>query len=208
MGDEAAMLAAYAGHAAAALDLIIALEDARQEAERAGALLDVAHELAAADSAAAIAVVGEALPRIVGCTSAGILLWDAAGRIAPHVVGVRHVRRAGPRSSRRRSGRGRPELVGMLTDRAPRIIHERDEQPGAPGAAARRRHRGRRRRAAARRHHVPRRRHGRLERRGGAGGAGRRRPRAAPGCRRPGHDGAAEGPAARDRPAPGDATTP
>ena len=45
MGDEYSMLAAYAGHAAAALDLIIALEDARQEAERAGALLELAHEL-------------------------------------------------------------------------------------------------------------------------------------------------------------------
>ena len=45
MGDEASLLAAYAGHAAAALDLIIALEDARQEAERAGALLALAHEL-------------------------------------------------------------------------------------------------------------------------------------------------------------------
>ena len=49
MGDEASMLAAYAGHAAAALDLIIALEDARQEADRAGALLALAHELSAAD---------------------------------------------------------------------------------------------------------------------------------------------------------------
>ena len=86
MGDEASMLAAYAGHAAAALDLIIALEDARAEADRAGALLALAHELSAATDAAAVtAVVSEALPRIVGCTSAGILMWDAAtGSLQSH----------------------------------------------------------------------------------------------------------------------------
>jgi hypothetical protein len=39
MGDERSMLAAYASHAAGALDLLIALEQARQEADRAGALL-------------------------------------------------------------------------------------------------------------------------------------------------------------------------
>ena len=77
MGDEAAMLAAYAGHAAAALDLLIALEDSRQEADRASALLSLAHELSTADGAAKVCdVVTEALPRIVGCSSAGILLWD------------------------------------------------------------------------------------------------------------------------------------
>ena len=40
------MLAAYAGHAAAALDLLIALEETRREAARASALLSLAHELA------------------------------------------------------------------------------------------------------------------------------------------------------------------
>ena len=89
MGDEAAMLAAYAGHAAAALDLLIALEDSRQEADRASALLSLAHELSTADGATAVCdVVAEALPRIVGCTSAGVLLWDAAtGRLTQPVVG-------------------------------------------------------------------------------------------------------------------------
>jgi len=124
MGDEASMLAAYAGHAAAALDLLIALEDTRQEATRASALLSLAHELAAATEAAAIAdVVTQALPRIVGCTSAGILLWDpAAGRLrSQSSVGLTEAGHdfmlrtpLGPDDT--------PELVGMLTDREPRII--------------------------------------------------------------------------------------
>ncbi|TFV64665.1 GGDEF domain-containing protein, partial [Blastococcus sp. CT_GayMR20] len=86
MGDESSMLAAYAGHAAASLDLIIALEDARQEADRAGALLELAHELSATTDAGAVSdIVSEALPRIVGCTSAGILMWDpATGSLRSH----------------------------------------------------------------------------------------------------------------------------
>lgn len=39
LGDERSMLAAYAGHAAAALDLLMARDRARLEADRAGALL-------------------------------------------------------------------------------------------------------------------------------------------------------------------------
>ena len=131
MGDEYSMLAAYAGHAAAALDLIIALEDARQEAERAGALLELAHELSAATDAGAVTeIVSEALPRIVGCTSAGILMWDpASGSLRSHSsVGLSddgadllrttalHVEDV-------------PELVGMLTDREPRIISSATSSP-------------------------------------------------------------------------------
>jgi diguanylate cyclase (GGDEF)-like protein len=131
MGDEYSMLAAYAGHAAAALDLIIALEDARQEAERAGALLELAHQLSAATDAGAVTeIVSEALPRIVGCTSAGILMWDpASGSLRSHsTVGLSddgadllrttalHVEDV-------------PELVGMLTDREPRIISSATSSP-------------------------------------------------------------------------------
>jgi diguanylate cyclase (GGDEF)-like protein len=131
MGDEAALLAAYAGHAAAALDLIIALEGARQEAERAGALLALAHELSAAtDSAAVTAVVSEALPRIVGCTSAGILMWDpASGSLQSHSsVGLTDESTALLRTTMLRA-EDVPELVGILTDREPVIISSATSSP-------------------------------------------------------------------------------
>ena len=131
MGDEATLLAAYAGHAAAALDLIIALEGARQEAERAGALLALAHELSAAtDSAAVTAVVSEALPRIVGCTSAGILMWDAAtGSLQSHSsVGLTEEGTELLQTTMLRA-EDVPELVGMLTDREPRIIKSATSSP-------------------------------------------------------------------------------
>jgi diguanylate cyclase (GGDEF)-like protein len=131
MGDEASMLAAYAGHAAAALDLIIALEDARAEADRAGALLSLAHTLAATTDAGAVTdVVSEALPRIVGCTSAGILLWDpATGSLrSQSSVGLSDDGTGLLHATTLRA-EDLPELVGMLTDREPRIIHTATSSP-------------------------------------------------------------------------------
>jgi diguanylate cyclase (GGDEF)-like protein len=124
MGDEAAMLAAYAGHAAAALDLLIALEDSRQEADRASALLSLAHELSTADGATAVCdVVTEALPRIVGCSSAGILLWDStSGRLhTASSVGLDGDARRLMLSTSL-SPEDTPELVEMLSDREPRVL--------------------------------------------------------------------------------------
>ncbi|GAA3158048.1 hypothetical protein GCM10010531_06790 [Blastococcus jejuensis] len=131
IGDETSMLAAYAGHAAAALDLIIALEGARNEADRAGALLDLAHELAATTDAAAVSeIVSEALPRIVGCSSAGILLWDpASGSLrSDSSVGLDDDGHALLQATVLRA-EDVPELVGMLTDREPRILSAATSSP-------------------------------------------------------------------------------
>ena len=131
MGGESSMLAAYAGHAAAALDLIMALEGARQEAERATALLELAHELSAATDAAAVNdIVSEALPRIVGCTSAGILLWDpATGSLrSQSSVGLTDDGRSRLQATQLRA-EDVPELVGMLTAREPVILSSDTSSP-------------------------------------------------------------------------------
>ncbi|SET87091.1 diguanylate cyclase (GGDEF) domain-containing protein [Geodermatophilus poikilotrophus] len=130
-GHEHGMLGAYAGHAAAALDLLMALETSRQEADRAGTLLTLAHELAEATEADDVcAVVAAALPRVVGCDSAAVMLWDpAAGclRTAAHVD---------PDESHQRlmyetplHAEDVPELVGMLTDREPRFLRPESSSP-------------------------------------------------------------------------------
>ncbi|MGY1635879.1 diguanylate cyclase domain-containing protein [Geodermatophilus sp. SYSU D00742] len=124
LGHERQMLAAYAGHAAAALDLLMALESARQEADRAGSLLTLAHELAGATDAAAVcAVVAEALPRVVGCDSAAMMLWDpASGCLQTNAtVGNTPEARELLLSTPLRA-EDVPELVGMLTDREPRLL--------------------------------------------------------------------------------------
>ncbi|MFD2092909.1 diguanylate cyclase domain-containing protein [Blastococcus deserti] len=131
MGDEESMLTAYAGHAAAALDLLFALDGARREAARAGALLELAHQLAAATDAASVSdVVADALPRIVGCTRSSLLLWD------PGVGVLRAASAAGMSEEQHQFFAGAqlypedvPELVGMLTDRTPRILDVSTSSP-------------------------------------------------------------------------------
>ncbi|WP_346620460.1 GGDEF domain-containing protein [Blastococcus montanus] len=128
--DEHTMLAAYAGHAAAALDLLFALQDARRQADRAGALLALAHQLAgASDPTAVSAIVSAALPRVIGCSSASVMLWDPTrgqlqGRSSIGTGVARDLFLNTPLHPE-----DTPELVGMLTDREPRIIRAADSSP-------------------------------------------------------------------------------
>ncbi|SDY45083.1 diguanylate cyclase (GGDEF) domain-containing protein [Modestobacter sp. DSM 44400] len=124
MGDEGFVLAAYAGHAAAALDLLMALEETRLQARRSAALLELAHELAGSVDAAAVCdVVAAALPRVVGCTSASVMVWDpATGCLQGHsAVGLDAERRALFLGTPLHA-EATPELVGMLTDGEPRFL--------------------------------------------------------------------------------------
>ena len=131
MGDESSLLTAYAGHAASALDLLFALEEARLQAHRAGALLELAHELAGSSGAGEVCeVVAGALPRVVGCTSASVMLWDPSsgdlrGRAA---TGLDQARRAAFLTSPLHAEET-PEVVGMLTERVPRVIARETASP-------------------------------------------------------------------------------
>jgi diguanylate cyclase (GGDEF)-like protein len=135
LGTERSVLAAYADHTAAALDLLIALEDARVDADRLGAALALAHGLATAVEAATVCdVVTDALPRMVGCTSASIMLWDpASGRLRTQAAagwddaGNRRLLNAAfdPDDV--------PELAGILTDRKPRILSSHGNSPAVEG---------------------------------------------------------------------------
>ncbi|TFV54977.1 diguanylate cyclase [Geodermatophilus sp. DF01-2] len=131
LGHERQMLSAYAGYAAAALDLLLALETSRQEADRAGTLLTLAHELAGATDAGNVcSVVAEALPHVVGCDSAAVLLWDpAAGclRTAATVHPAEESRALMQAATLH--AEDVPELVGMLTDREPRFLRPESSSP-------------------------------------------------------------------------------
>jgi diguanylate cyclase (GGDEF)-like protein len=131
MGDEESLLSAYAGHAAAALDLLIAAGQARREALRAGALLSLAHELAGAtDETAVCTVVAAALPRIVGSQRAGIMLWDPSTATLHSRASIGLPDEAVALLARTRlSPEEVPELVRMLGDRAPRVLDDRSSSP-------------------------------------------------------------------------------
>src|SRR4051794_10095213 len=131
IGDERSMLAAYAGHAAAVLDLLMALDGARLEADRAGALLALSHELAAAHEADAVCdVVAQALPRVVGCSRATIMLWDpGSGRLRTRAAAGLDAATADFAHRTELSAEDTPELVGMLSDHEPRVLRDRSSSP-------------------------------------------------------------------------------
>ncbi|MGV8978608.1 MAG: putative bifunctional diguanylate cyclase/phosphodiesterase [Cellulomonas sp.] len=131
MEGDRALLEAYAHHAAAALDLLIALEDSRLEESRATALLTLAHELAMSNDAVGVAVVvANALPRIVGCRAATVLLWDPdAGALEVAATSDQdQARRALLLSTRIRADET-PELVEMLTHHRPTILRASESSP-------------------------------------------------------------------------------
>jgi diguanylate cyclase (GGDEF)-like protein len=135
VGAEPSLLAAYADHTAAALDLLIALENSRVETDRVGAALALAHELATAVEVATVCdVVANALPRTVGCTSAAIMLRD------PLSDRVRTQASAGLDPARTRrllstafSPDDVPELAGIMTDREPRVLRSHGNSPSVEG---------------------------------------------------------------------------
>jgi diguanylate cyclase (GGDEF)-like protein len=131
LGGERALLAAYAGYAAAAMDLLMALEESRVQANRSTALLGLAHELAgAADAAGVAAVVAEALPRVVGCSSASVMLWEPDSGLLRvcAVAGLDRARRELFLSTTLAAGTT-PEVDGLVSDRTPRILTGQDSSP-------------------------------------------------------------------------------
>ncbi|GGC10918.1 putative bifunctional diguanylate cyclase/phosphodiesterase [Cellulomonas carbonis] len=122
--EDLGMLEAYAGHAAAALDLLSALEESRRHGERASALLALAEDLARADDETKVGeVAAGAVPGVVGSRSATVMLWDpGAGALTPVASG-------GLRSDQRRFLLGHhvradesPEMAMLLTRRDPVVL--------------------------------------------------------------------------------------
>ena len=75
---ERSMLRAYATHAAAALDLLRALEASRRGEQRSASLLELAHDLRSATDPATVArVAAGVLPEIVDCDTATLFTYDA-----------------------------------------------------------------------------------------------------------------------------------
>ena len=124
MDGERLLLEAYAGHAAAALDLVTALEESRREVARTAALLGLAQELAQCDSVEAVAcIVAAALPDIVGCDAASVLLWNTErGELRPIAAaglgtaeGELYLHSTIPADQT-------PELTGLMTRREPIVL--------------------------------------------------------------------------------------
>lgn len=80
--EERVLLEAYAGLAAAALDAATALDEARRQADTAGALLALADALAQVGSAADVTQrLAEAVPRIIEAERSVVMLWDPVDEV-------------------------------------------------------------------------------------------------------------------------------
>ncbi len=75
--DDHRILAAYAAYAAAALDVVTALEQARRSNESASALLDFSRALAGISTVDEVAQrLAETVPLVTGCDRSTVMLWD------------------------------------------------------------------------------------------------------------------------------------
>ena len=75
--SERRILGLYAGYAATALDVVTSLEEARRSDATARALLDFSRALSGATTTADVAQnLADAVPRVLDCSHASVLLWD------------------------------------------------------------------------------------------------------------------------------------
>ena len=129
--NERPMLTAYAGHAAAALDLVLALESSRRGESRSASLLELAHRLRAASDAQTVAeVVVAMLPQVVGCDSSSVRAWNpSAGHLETLASsGLDERERALVQTTFIRADET-PELVDVLTRHETGIITVDDATP-------------------------------------------------------------------------------
>lgn len=125
------LLRAYAGHAGAVLDQLVALEASRRGESRARALLNLAHDLAATTDPQQIAErVVAALPGIVGSTRATLLRWDPARSELRAVAceGFDDAERAALLAGAVRPDES-PELLEMLYEREPVVLDSGSATP-------------------------------------------------------------------------------
>ena len=129
---EQELLAAYAGHAAAALDLILALEESRRGHRTARTLLGLASDLARVSTEQEVAAVAvAAVPAVIGATRASVLLWSEERRalVPTFCIGLDTEQTEVFYASRVRPG-DVAELDEMLT--RPETILVRPDQASAP----------------------------------------------------------------------------
>jgi diguanylate cyclase (GGDEF)-like protein len=125
MAAEKQFLAAYAAHAAAVLDLHMALEDSR-------ALLGLSHDFATAEESGQVAeILAAAIPRISGCTYASVLLWggDSGELRAAATAGFSPSAREALLAASLRPAEV-PELMEILGRHKPLVIDTDTATPG------------------------------------------------------------------------------
>ncbi|HSK23288.1 MAG TPA: EAL domain-containing protein [Egicoccus sp.] len=126
--DEATLLAAYAAHAAAALELLLSLEASRRGEARSRDLLGLAHRLSTTETEQDVAAaVVAAVPTIVGAPRATLMAWDAGSGLLSGLAaeGLGTAERTALFSTSLRPDET-AELARMLTRREPTVLRIAD----------------------------------------------------------------------------------
>lgn len=124
--SEHRLLRAYAGHAAVALEAAAARQEAETTSVTARALLALATSLAQVGTQREVAArLAEAVPRVVDCDSACVLLWDAADETLrlETAVGVPTKIEARLRA-KALSDADVPGIAGMIRSPQPVVLHD------------------------------------------------------------------------------------
>jgi diguanylate cyclase (GGDEF)-like protein len=125
MADERTLLAAYAAHAAAALELLLSLESSRRGEARSRDLLELAHRLSVTEDEQDVAdVVVAAVPRVVGAPRTSVWRWHAGdGELLTLAsAGLTPAEQAVLASFGLRPDET-PELARMLTRHEPTVLY-------------------------------------------------------------------------------------
>ncbi len=133
------MLSLYAKHAAAVLDITLALRESARRNEQVSALLRLSHALANAGTSLEVAErLAVAVPEVVDCDRMAVWLWDererclrqvaAWGRMSEYETTLQEVS-IGPQDT--------PNLANMLTDPEPHFYGEDTDDVFVGGLMAR-----------------------------------------------------------------------
>jgi diguanylate cyclase (GGDEF)-like protein len=128
--QEQDLLTAYAGYAASALDTAWALAAARQQNRTARALLDLSRALSQVAAPADVAQrLSEAVPAVVGCDNACVLLWEEETQLLRLAGSVNVAPGAVEQLARGIGIPDTPALTEMLARREPLFLHPDDPDP-------------------------------------------------------------------------------
>ena len=127
---ERRLLAAYARHAAAALESVASLEGARRDRDTAEALLSLAEDLAEVGSRGDVARrLAEAVPAVAACDQAGVWLWDVEAGCLRLLAEFPQGGPTGKRTAQALSASDIGELADLVRHPVPFVVSAEDAVP-------------------------------------------------------------------------------
>lgn len=129
--QERAMLSLYAKHAAAVLDMALALRESAQRHDQVSALLALSHALAKAGTSLEVAErLAAAVPDVVDCDRMGVWLWNGHEQCLRTLANwTREPEQTSPLDELRIAPENTPHLQSMLAEPRPHFFDAASDDP-------------------------------------------------------------------------------